>query len=150
MVTVKALVQAVAAASSISVEHLLGNGKMHREARLRQVIAFVIHRKRPEVTFPQLGMALGGRERTTIMHGCDVVRDLLAKGEANTLRQFRLVMRCYIRLQRQEPARREELRKRFEELVCEPAPPVEPAPVHNPYHDEPFWVTNRRNAEAVS
>ena len=52
-----------------------------REVALPRQIAMYLLREDTNYSLPQIGNALGGRDHTTIMYGCDKVTDLLERDD---------------------------------------------------------------------
>jgi chromosomal replication initiator protein len=57
---------------------LIGRGRSAPLALQRQIVMFVM-REETGASYPQIGGILGGRDHTTVMHGCEKVA-----GEINT------------------------------------------------------------------
>jgi chromosomal replication initiator protein len=52
-----------------------------REIALPRQVAMYILREEANVSLPQIGEALGGRDHTTVMYACDKVADLLERDD---------------------------------------------------------------------
>jgi chromosomal replication initiator protein len=48
---------------------------------LPRQIAMYLLREEANISLPQIGDALGGRDHTTIMYGCDKIADLLERDD---------------------------------------------------------------------
>jgi chromosomal replication initiator protein len=70
------IIKAVAKHFSLEVERLLSRDRSRDVALPRQVAMYLI-REETEASLPQIGDALGGRDHTTIMYGCDKIADRL-------------------------------------------------------------------------
>ncbi|MGB9673112.1 MAG: helix-turn-helix domain-containing protein, partial [Anaerolineales bacterium] len=46
----------------------------------RQIAMYLLH-KDANLSLPQIGEVLGGRDHTTILHGCDKIKDLLERDD---------------------------------------------------------------------
>ncbi|RPI88582.1 MAG: chromosomal replication initiator protein DnaA [Chloroflexi bacterium] len=74
------IVNAVADTFGVTVERLLGRDRT-REIVLPRQIAMYLLREEAHCSLPQIGEALGGRDHTTIMHGCEKVTDMLERDD---------------------------------------------------------------------
>jgi chromosomal replication initiator protein len=74
------VIRRVAEAYGVSVEGLLGRDRSHQIALPRQVAMYLL-REEANVSLPQIGEALGGRDHTTVMYGCDKVAELLEEDD---------------------------------------------------------------------
>ena len=74
------IVRRVADAFGVSVESLLGRDRSRQIALPRQ-IAMYLMREEANISLPQIGEALGGRDHTTVMYGCDKVTEMLEQDD---------------------------------------------------------------------
>lgn len=74
------VIRKVAEAYGISVEGLLGRDRSRQIALPRQVAMYLL-REEANVSLPQIGEALGGRDHTTVMYGCDKVAEMLEEDD---------------------------------------------------------------------
>lgn len=74
------IIQKVAASFSVTVDRLLGRERS-REVALPRQIAMYLLREDANISLPQIGEQLGGRDHTTIMYGCDKIADLLERDD---------------------------------------------------------------------
>ena len=74
------VIRKVAEVYGVSVEGLLGRDRSHQIALPRQVAMYLL-REEANVSLPQIGEALGGRDHTTVMYGCDKVAELLEEDD---------------------------------------------------------------------
>jgi chromosomal replication initiator protein len=70
--SLESILESSAAYFGVSVEELTGRNRSARIALQRQIVMYVM-REETEASLPQIGQALGGRDHTTIMHGCEKV-----------------------------------------------------------------------------
>ncbi len=70
------LVEAVAAVFGISTERLLSRERSAEVALPRQVAMYLL-REEAQMSLPQIGDLLGGRDHTTVIHGCQKISELL-------------------------------------------------------------------------
>lgn len=70
----------VASHYHVSATDLLGKGRSRQIAWPRQVAMYLL-REETEISLAQIGVALGGRDHTTVMHGCDQVTETLKHDE---------------------------------------------------------------------
>ncbi len=71
-VTVKQVIDAVSKFYSITEDKMAGRGRSKAVAYPRQ-IAMYLCRSETDASFPQIGAALGNRDHTTVMHGCEKI-----------------------------------------------------------------------------
>lgn len=74
------VVDLVAQAFNLSAEKLLGRDRS-RDVALPRQIAMYLLRKEANVSLPQIGEALGGRDHTTVMYAIEKVADLLERDD---------------------------------------------------------------------
>ncbi len=72
------IISKVSDAFGVSVERMLGRDRS-REVALPRQIAMYLLREEANISLPQIGEALGGRDHTTIMYGCEKVADLMER-----------------------------------------------------------------------
>jgi chromosomal replication initiator protein len=70
----------VASAFGVSKERLLGRDRS-REVALPRQVAMYLMREVGNISLPQIGDALGGRDHTTVMYACDKVADLIERDD---------------------------------------------------------------------
>ena len=76
VVTPDRIIAAVADQFGVDEDRLLSNDRSRQVALPRQVAMFLI-REGTNASLPQIGEALGGRDHTTVMYGCDKIASLL-------------------------------------------------------------------------
>jgi len=74
------IVQRVAASYGISMESMTGRDRSRRVALPRQIAMYLL-REEANISLPQIGEVLGGRDHTTVMYGCDKITDLLERDD---------------------------------------------------------------------
>ena len=74
-----AVVDMVAKTFNLSVDRLLSPDRSHDVALPRQIAMYLM--RETNVSLPQIGQALGGRDHTTVMYACDKVADLLERDD---------------------------------------------------------------------
>ena len=74
------LVEAVGKAFGISQERLLSRDRSAEVALARQVAMYLL-REEAKLSLPVIGELLGGRDHTTVMHGCQKIGELLERDE---------------------------------------------------------------------
>ena len=74
------VVDVVASAFGISREKLMGRERTREVALPRQVVMYLL-REEANVSLPQIGEALGGRDHTTVIYACEKVADLIERDE---------------------------------------------------------------------
>jgi chromosomal replication initiator protein len=71
---------AVANAFGIGTDRMLGRDRS-REVALPRQVAMYLMREEANISLPQIGAAIGGRDHTTVMYGCDKVADLIERDD---------------------------------------------------------------------
>jgi chromosomal replication initiator protein len=74
-----AVVDVVARTFNLSVERLLSPDRSREVALPRQIAMFLM--RETNVSLPQIGLAMGGRDHTTVMYACEKVADLLERDD---------------------------------------------------------------------
>jgi len=74
------VVHVVARMFGLSPEKLLSRDRSREVALPRQIVMYLL-REEANVSLPQIGEALGGRDHTTVMYACDKVADLLERDD---------------------------------------------------------------------
>ena len=74
------VLEIVASVFGISTEQLCGRGRS-REVVLPRQVAMYLMREDANVSLPQIGAALGGRDHTTVMYACDKVADMIERDD---------------------------------------------------------------------
>ncbi|MBM3151471.1 MAG: chromosomal replication initiator protein DnaA [Chloroflexi bacterium] len=69
----------VARVYNLSVDRLLGPDRSRDVALPRQIAMYLL--RESNISLPQIGLALGGRDHTTVMYACDKVADLLERDD---------------------------------------------------------------------
>lgn len=75
------VVKTVARAFNVDSDKLLGRDRSANIALPRHVAMYLL-REDANISLPQIGEALGGRDHTTVMHACDKVADLIERDDA--------------------------------------------------------------------
>jgi chromosomal replication initiator protein len=70
------IIDVVAKSFGISSENLLGRSRTAEIALPRQVAMYLL-REEADLSFPQIGQELGGRDHTTVMYACDKMAELI-------------------------------------------------------------------------
>jgi chromosomal replication initiator protein len=74
------VMDAVASAFGVTRERMLGRDRSQEVALPRQVAMYLL-REEANVSLPQIGEAMGGRDHTTVMYACDKVRDMIERDD---------------------------------------------------------------------
>jgi len=74
-----AVVDMVARTFNLSVDRLLSPDRSREVALPRQIAMYLM--RETNISLPQIGMALGGRDHTTVMYACEKVADLLERDD---------------------------------------------------------------------
>ena len=73
------VVDVVAKSFNLSVARLLSPDRSHDVALPRQIAMYLM--RETNISLPQIGLALGGRDHTTVMYACEKVADLLERDD---------------------------------------------------------------------
>jgi chromosomal replication initiator protein len=71
---------AVANAFGVATDRMLGRDRSREVAFPRQVAMYLM-REEANISLPQIGAAIGGRDHTTVMYGCDKVADMIERDD---------------------------------------------------------------------
>ncbi len=74
------VIRKVADVFGVAIERMLGRERT-REVALPRQIAMYLLREESNISLPQIGDRLGGRDHTTVMYGCDKIADLLERDD---------------------------------------------------------------------
>ncbi len=74
--TVERIIAVVAKQFGIEIDRLLSRERS-REVALPRQVAMYLMREETSASLPQIGEALGGRDHTTVMYGCDKITNLM-------------------------------------------------------------------------
>ncbi len=74
------VVRKVADSFGITMDRMLGRDRSRVVALPRQIAMYLL-REEANCSLPQIGDALGGRDHTTVMYGCEKVADLLERDD---------------------------------------------------------------------
>lgn len=73
------VVRAVADVFGVTVDEIMGRDRSREVALPRQVAMYLLRSE--NISLPQIGEALGGRDHTTVMYACEKVADLLERND---------------------------------------------------------------------
>ncbi len=90
-ITAERILAVVAEHCGVAEDQLLGRSRRQEIALARQVAMFLM-REETKTSLPQIGAAVGGRDHTTVMHGCAKIAELLDADES--LRRMIAAMRA--------------------------------------------------------
>jgi chromosomal replication initiator protein len=76
----KEVVRTVADAFGVELERMLSRDRSRKVALPRQIAMYLL-REESNISLPQIGDVLGGRDHTTVMYGCDKIADLLERDD---------------------------------------------------------------------
>jgi len=74
------VVRKVADTFGVAVERMLGRDRSREVALPRQIVMYLL-REESNISLPQIGETLGGRDHTTVMYGCDKIGGLLEEDD---------------------------------------------------------------------
>jgi len=92
------IIEAVASFYNTSLEALTGRDRSKDVALPRQVAMYLM-REETSASLPAIGDALGGRDHTTIMYGCDKITDLVERDDSVRRDILRIRERLYHQLE---------------------------------------------------
>ncbi len=72
------IIHLVAHSFGITEDNILGRDRSRQIALPRQVAMYLM-REEANISLPQIGEALGGRDHTTVMYGCDKITDMMER-----------------------------------------------------------------------
>ena len=70
----------VAESFGIDLDQMLSRDRSRKVALPRQIAMYLL-REESNISLPQIGDVLGGRDHTTVMYGCDKIADLLERDD---------------------------------------------------------------------
>ena len=76
----KEVVRRVAEAFDLPMERMLSRDRSRQVALPRQIAMYLL-REEAGISLPSIGEALGGRDHTTVMYGCDKIADLMERDD---------------------------------------------------------------------
>jgi chromosomal replication initiator protein len=79
-ITAERVVDVVALSFNVTTDHLLRRGRSQNIALPRQVAMYLM-REESDASLPQIGLALGGRDHTTVMYAIDKIADMLERDD---------------------------------------------------------------------
>jgi chromosomal replication initiator protein len=74
------IIEAVATQFGIAQDQMLGRERSKDVVLPRQIAMYLI-REETNASLPEIGKALGGRDHTTVMYGCDKINELMEKDD---------------------------------------------------------------------
>jgi chromosomal replication initiator protein len=74
------VIRRVAEAFGVTLDHLLSRDRSRQVALPRQIAMYLL-REESNVSLPQIGEALGGRDHTTVMYACNKIADLMERDD---------------------------------------------------------------------
>jgi chromosomal replication initiator protein len=74
------ILKMVADAFHVTVDQILARDRSRQVALPRQIAMYLL-REEAQISLPQIGDAVGGRDHTTVMYACDKVSDLLEQDD---------------------------------------------------------------------
>jgi chromosomal replication initiator protein len=88
------VVRTVAETFGVPMDDMLGRGRSRKIALPRQIAMYLL-REEANISLPQIGEALGGRDHTTVMYGCDKIADLLERDDRMRRQVIEIKERLY-------------------------------------------------------
>jgi chromosomal replication initiator protein len=88
------IINTVASAYGLSTERMLGRDRSRQVAFPRQIAMFLL-REESKISLPQIGDALGGRDHTTVMYGCEKIADLLERDDKTRREVIKIKEKLY-------------------------------------------------------
>jgi chromosomal replication initiation ATPase DnaA len=78
-ITAKRIIEIVAKHADISIADIKGQCRKAPLVHARHVAALLIRHWRPDLSYPQIGRLMGGRDHSTIIHGQRLIMDRLRR-----------------------------------------------------------------------
>jgi chromosomal replication initiator protein len=88
------VVHKVAESFGITTDRMLGRDRSKDVALPRQIAMYLL-REEANISLPQIGDALGGRDHTTVMYGCEKIADLLERDDRLRRQVFQIREQIY-------------------------------------------------------
>ena len=88
------VVHKVAESFGITMDRMLGRDRS-RDVALPRQIAMYLLREEANISLPQIGNVLGGRDHTTVMYGCEKIADLLERDDRLRRQVFQIREQIY-------------------------------------------------------
>ena len=88
------VVHKVAESFGITMDRMLGRDRS-RDVALPRQIAMYLLREETNISLPQIGDVLGGRDHTTVMYGCEKIADLLERDDRLRRQVFQIREQIY-------------------------------------------------------
>lgn len=82
------IIESVSGVFGVPVEKVMSRDRTRDVALTRQVIMYLM-REEANVSLPQIGLAMGGRDHTTVIHACEKVASLLKTDNSFRTQVFR-------------------------------------------------------------
>lgn len=76
----QSILKMVADAFNVTVDQILARDRSRQVALPRQIAMYLL-REEAQISLPQIGEAIGGRDHTTVMYACDKVSELLEQDD---------------------------------------------------------------------
>jgi chromosomal replication initiator protein len=83
------VIRTIAETFGVPIERMLGRDRSKEVVLPRQIAMFLL-REETNASLPQIGEALGGRDHTTVMHGCEKIADLIETDDRLRKQVFQL------------------------------------------------------------
>jgi chromosomal replication initiator protein len=74
------VVRKVAETFGVTLDHLLSRDRSRQVALPRQIAMYLL-REESNISLPQIGESLGGRDHTTVMYACEKIADLMERDD---------------------------------------------------------------------
>ncbi len=74
------VLETVASVFGVDVDRILARDRSRQVALPRQVAMYLL-REEAQISLPQIGAVLGGRDHTTVMYGCDKVAEMIEQDD---------------------------------------------------------------------
>ncbi|NLG71584.1 MAG: chromosomal replication initiator protein DnaA [Chloroflexi bacterium] len=88
------VVREVASTFGVPVERMLGRDRSRQVALPRQIAMYLL-REESNISLPQIGEALGGRDHTTVLYGCEKIADLMEQDDRLRKQIFEIKEQLY-------------------------------------------------------
>lgn len=78
-ISARRIIEIVAHHTGVSVDEIKGPCRVQKMVNARHIASLLMRQYRPDLSYPQIGGLLGGRDHSTIIHGQCLIQDRLQR-----------------------------------------------------------------------
>jgi chromosomal replication initiator protein len=78
-ISARRIIEIVAHHTGVSVDDIKGPCRVQKMVNARHIASLLMRQYRPDLSYPQIGGLLGGRDHSTIIHGQRLIQDRLRR-----------------------------------------------------------------------